>query len=254
MSGIPFRATLVIGGDFNACLEPHKSVSGSGVTPGPQTNELVQERSYLLDMLAKHRLTVLNRWGKKTPTYLRPSGNSQIDFVRIRQHAADKRSKQAGLRQEGLAARRSAGHVPVVCSIRPSWRPWIGGRPQAKQTARKAVSERDRPIQQLRDELKASCPGRQQGPKLPALKSVDHQVDSPWSLRQRIRQISGVNMLKMAFQAMRAEASAQKAHRELKRACRQRKRSTSSGTWVHRGSSQEGRQPGFLRFCSACFP
>ena len=31
-------------------------------------------------------------------------------------------------------------------------------------------------------------------------------------------------MLKMAFQAMRAEASAQKAHRALKRACRQRKR------------------------------
>ena len=70
---------------------------------------MVQERQMVMDILAKHRLTVLNSWGRKAVTYQHPSGNSQIDFLCIRQHSADKISRQAGPRQVDLALTDDAG-------------------------------------------------------------------------------------------------------------------------------------------------
>ena len=128
LSSLPFRAMLVLGGDFNTSLETRTSVAGGGLVQGPQANDLVQERQMVLEILAKHRLTALNSWGKKSPTYLHPSGNSQIDFLCIRQHSADKISRQTGPKQVGLAAWRSAGHVPLIGSLLASWRPWKGGK------------------------------------------------------------------------------------------------------------------------------
>ena len=225
VSGIPFRALLVIGGDFNASLEPRAAVAGSGVMQGSQSHEAAQERGHLLDMLARHRLVVLNSWGRKQRTYEHPTGSSQIDFIITRQSIADKRSKRAGPRQAGLAAWRSAGHVPIFCSVRASWRPWLAKTSTKTRTEERAVSERDMAVQRLRDELRANCPGRESRPRLPVMASVERQIEAHWRIQKRLQQAgNGVCMLRISFRAMKEAALARKAHRELKRACRQRKR------------------------------
>ena len=171
---------------------------------GPQTHDLTLERSHVLDTLAKHRLTVLNSWGKRSPTYLHPSGNSQIDFVCARQHLADKQGKMAGPRNEGLAAWRSAGHVPVVRSIKASWRPWVRSPDTAVPQMGLKINEKDMLVQKLREELRAHCPGRERGPKLPLLTPIDQHIDPHWRLRKKLRQLgNGVNMVRMAFEATR---------------------------------------------------
>ena len=151
LSGLPFRAMLILGGDFNTCLETRRSVAGSGLRPGPQSHDLVQERQHVMDIFPKHRLVVLNSWGKKTPTYLHPSGDSQIDFVCVRQHAADKISRQTGPRQEGLAAWRNAGHVPLVGSLKAAWRPWLCRSTASCPKTSRVLGAHDRPAQRLRE-------------------------------------------------------------------------------------------------------
>ena len=152
LSGLPFRAMLVLGGDFNASLETRASVAGSGLVQGSQASDLVQERQMVMEILTKHRLAVLNSWGKKSPTYMRPSGNSQIDFLCIRQRSADKVSRQTGPRQVGLAAWRSAGHLPLLGSLLASWRPWKGGKGIPRPKGQGQVSGGG-PVQQLRNEF-----------------------------------------------------------------------------------------------------
>ena len=95
LSSLPFRAMLVRG------LETRTKVVGSGLVRGSQAQDLVQERQMVMEILAKHRLTVLNSWGKKSVTYRHPSGNPQIDFLCIRQHSTDKISRQTGPRLGG---------------------------------------------------------------------------------------------------------------------------------------------------------
>ena len=56
---------VVLGGDFNASLETRASVAGSGLVQGSQASDLVQERQMVMEILTKHRLAVLNSWGKK---------------------------------------------------------------------------------------------------------------------------------------------------------------------------------------------
>ena len=255
-SGIPFRALLVIGGDFNASLEPRAAVVGSRVMQGAQTHEVVQERGWILDMLAKHRLTVLNSWGRREPTYEHPAGSSQIDFLITRQHVADRKGKQAGSKHEGLAAWRSAGQLPVLGSIKPSWRPWVGRMSQKPCTMRRALSDNDRQAQALRDEIKANCPGRERKLKLPVPANVDSQIEAHWKMQKRLRQIgNGVSILKLAFQAMRAAAIAQKVHKDLKRACRQRKRDQlPSGLQSIEEAAKNGDSKAFYGFARLVSP
>ena len=132
LSAVPHRGLITVAGDFNMILSPAPPVVGHGVKPGTSNKELDSERDTVMEILSRRRLTVLNRWGKKAATYKRPKGETQIDFVAVRQQHADRRSKQAKPIRTGLAAWRKAGHEAIFASVRAQWRPWLQ-KPQAKE-------------------------------------------------------------------------------------------------------------------------
>ncbi|OLP92700.1 LINE-1 retrotransposable element ORF2 protein [Symbiodinium microadriaticum] len=93
IGALPFRTSIILMGDFNMVMQPHPKVAGFGIHSGNSVLDLRQERAEVMEMLERHRLTVLNTWGRKTYTYKHPSGSSQIDYVVIRQQHADHVSK-----------------------------------------------------------------------------------------------------------------------------------------------------------------
>ncbi|CAE7370346.1 unnamed protein product, partial [Symbiodinium sp. CCMP2456] len=104
LSALPFRSAIVLMGDFNMVMQPHATVVGQGVHAGSQVHDLRQERSDVLEVLARHRQTALNTWGKKQYTYRHPSGSSQIDYVFVRQHQADQKAKECCVTKAPIAA------------------------------------------------------------------------------------------------------------------------------------------------------
>ena len=86
---------LLIGGDFNTSLAPHPPNVGHGVLKNAAA-DLEQERQLLNEFFCRHRLSVLNSWGRKQATYEHPTGNTQIDFLVVRQQVSDSCAKQAG--------------------------------------------------------------------------------------------------------------------------------------------------------------
>ena len=82
--GLPTRSMVALAGDFNLSLDTQLPVTGNGALPGNLGN--LRE---VMELLREARMTVVNTWRKAEPTYLRPTGNTQIDYVAIRQHVAD---------------------------------------------------------------------------------------------------------------------------------------------------------------------
>ena len=111
-------------GDFNLVLHPYGKVAGPGIHAGAQHLDQKQERAEVIQTLERHRLSVLNTWGKKQYTYKHPSGCSQIDYVAVRQPLADRQAKMCGAVRAPIAGWRSSGHEVLVASLRISWRPW----------------------------------------------------------------------------------------------------------------------------------
>ncbi|CAE7939773.1 Pol, partial [Symbiodinium necroappetens] len=110
IAALPFRTSIILMGDFNMVMQPHTKVAGFGIHSGNNVMDLRQERAEVMEMLERHRLTALNTWGRKTYTYKHPSGNSQIDYVVIRQQHADHGSKGCTTIQAPVAGWRTSGH------------------------------------------------------------------------------------------------------------------------------------------------
>ena len=73
--------------------------------------------------------------------------------------------------------------------------------------------------------MKEACEGRALRPQLPKLASVTDQIESRCRIQKKLGEAwNGVSVLKIAFRALRLHATAQQAHKLLKKACRQRKR------------------------------
>ena len=222
--GTPYRSMILLGGDFNTSLAPHPPNVGHGILQGSTAADLEQERLLLNEFFCRHRLSVLNSWGRQQATYERPTGNTQIDFLVVRQQVADSSAKQAGPVDSGLAAWRRAGHKLLGGNLRATWKPWKeASANRTTKQAKPAADPREKSIVALRALVKMRCPGREAAQRLPPLAGAQ-EVECHWKLRKMLKQVGGVLILKHAFRAMVLHAKEQRAHRELKKACRQRKR------------------------------
>ena len=178
IQGTPHRSMILLGGDFNASLLPHSPHVGHGVLAGSAGIDLEQERHALNELFCRHRLTVLNSWGRRQATYEHPTGNSQIDFLVVRQQVADGISKKAGPTSSGLAEWRKAGHRLVSGSLRAEWRPWkrMPGQ-QPRGPVLQKLDSREEPVVALRALVKARCPGRTMRPVLPPRDGVSLEIE-----------------------------------------------------------------------------
>ena len=222
---IPLRSMILLGGDFNTSLKPQPPNVGYGIIQGNAAADLEQERLFINDILAKHRLAVLNSWGRRQPTYVHPTGSTQIDFLVVRQQAADGVAKQSGPINSGLAGWRHSGHAVLTGKLRMHWKPWQEtSNSVSKQPAMTVKDPREKALVDLRQSVKQQCPGKAPRQRLPPLAGVTQEIECHWRLRKMLREIGGSATLKQAFSALLLNAKAQKAHRELKRACLRRKR------------------------------
>ena len=114
LRGLPIRSLLVLGGDFNLSLEVSSPVTGSGVLTAEGGREVREERAKVMEMLQEMQMTVLNTWSKPRPTYIHPTGSTQIDFIVVRRRNADKLSKLSRPVGLGLSAWRGCGHRPLT--------------------------------------------------------------------------------------------------------------------------------------------
>ena len=225
LRGLPVRSLVVLGGDFNLSMEVLGPVTGSGVIAGSSDREAREERAKVLDMLRELQMTLLNTWAKPLPTYLHPTGNTQIDFLAVRRRNADKESKMAQPIDLGLTGWRGCGHRPLVASLRSVWKPWkckvvrTGCRKEA------VPPDGEEEIVQLRRRIKAVCVGPPRRMRMPELRAVGEHVERHWEARRRLQDMpQGDLSLANVFHLMRAACRAQRLHRNLKRECRQRRR------------------------------
>ena len=216
---------ILLGGDFNTSLVPHPPNVGHGILQRGTAADLEQERLLLNEIFCRHRLSVLNSWGQKQATYEHPTGNTQIDFLVVRQQVADSSAKQAGPVDSGLAAWRRAGHKLLGGNLRVTWKFWKEATAnRTMKQAQPATDPREQSIVALRTLVKMRCPDREAAQRLPPPAGVAQEVERRWKLRKMLKQVGGVQFLKHAFRAMFLHAKAQRAHRELIKACRQRRR------------------------------
>ena len=222
--GLPIRSLVVLGGDFNLGLESFSPVTGSGVLAAAGGHVVQEERSRVLDMLKELQMTALNTWRKPRPTYMHPTGNTQIDFIVVRRRNADRISKLTQPVDLGLSAWRGCGHRPLVASLRSFWRPWRMRR--AFQPLEKPVippGEED--IIALRGRVKETCAGPPARFRTGVLRPLGTQVVKHWEARAVLRQASSkLGGVQSVFLLFRAACDAHRAHRELKKHCRARKR------------------------------
>ena len=216
----PLRSMLLLGGDFNMSLKPQPPCVGFGVIQGSVAADLEQERLLVNDILAKRRLAVLNSWSRRQPTYEHPTGSTQIDFLVVRQQVADGVAKQSGPITSGLAGWRHSGHSVLAGKLRMHWRPWQAIAPAAtKQTVLPLKDPRESALVKLRQSVKQQCSGRALRQRLLSLAGVTQEIECHWRLRQTLREIGGSATLRQVFNALLLNGKAQKARRELKRAC-----------------------------------
>ena len=80
---------------------------GYGVLPHTSQLDADQERLQLLEIFGKHRMTVLNTWGKRQTAYEHPERARRLTLVALQQ-VADSEVKKAR-----LAEWRSSGHLAL---------------------------------------------------------------------------------------------------------------------------------------------
>ena len=93
----PVRSELVIAGDLNITLRSQARVCGQGVPRRQYREAGKQDLEILMQILSKHKLCAANTWGKKAACYTNrhPGGNTQIDYVLVRQANADLIAKRS---------------------------------------------------------------------------------------------------------------------------------------------------------------
>ena len=70
LSSVPIRSDLVVAGDLNTAIRPEGRVSGGGILDRELTAEAKNDQELLMRCLSKHRLCVLNSWGKILGTHI----------------------------------------------------------------------------------------------------------------------------------------------------------------------------------------
>ena len=226
VSAIPFRSQLVLGGDFNCSLEAESKVVGHGVLPGSQVESARQDRSLFMDILVRGKLCALNTWSRKFATYEHPKGRSQIDFVMVRQHSADRVAKQTKPEKTILAGWRTSGHLPLQANLILSWKPWKRSRKSSALPAQRVPKLLgflgEQGIHGLYDDLRLQ-EQHSIRPRMPQLESSNRQVLSLWELKKRLRLCSPCT-LGGFFRAFGQVVVYCRAQRELRKSIRRNKR------------------------------
>ena len=124
IGALPFRTSIILMGDFNMVMQPHPKVAGFGIHSGNSVLDLRQERAEVMEMLERHRLTVLNTWGRKNLHVQAPFWQLSN---RLRRHSAAARrpcfqrlyyGQGAGGGMAYLGARNPTGqHTAVVAAM-----------------------------------------------------------------------------------------------------------------------------------------
>ena len=130
LQSLPRRNVLVILGDFNCALS--QTAGHSGPSHFQWQNRQVTgkqhvDQGHFLNIIRVHGLNVLNSWHPNLgPTYVKGDTCSRIDFVLVRQHYADRRSKAIKYLWEApFLSTVQNDHVPILCQIPKMWIPPI---------------------------------------------------------------------------------------------------------------------------------
>ena len=168
----------------------------------------------------------LDTWSRKLATYEHPKGRSQIDFVLVRQHSADRVAKQTKPEKTILAGWRTSGHLPLQANLILSWKPWKRSRKPNSLPAQKVPKLLgflgEQGIHGLYDDFMLQ-EQHSMRPRMPQLESSNRQVLSLWELKKRLRLCSPC-ILGGFFRAFRQVVVYCRAQRELRKSIRRSKR------------------------------
>ena len=227
LSSLPYRSHVVLGGDFNCSVDPQPKLVGHGVLAGPSTEAAKVDRRLFMDILQEQQLCILNTWSGRFATYQHPKGRSQIDFVAIRVPLADALAKSCQPTETLLAGWRSAGHKPLVASIRALWRPWHRSPAPTATVARhaaQALAFGSQPsLSQLHESLQSEQAPLVQRPRMPVRESSHALITGFWRLRRKVTQLRWADA-RGVFLAWRLSAQLLSKKREPDRHLRQTKR------------------------------
>ena len=226
LKSLPVRSSVFLAGDFNSGVNPSSPLAGPGVLPHSQQKLVVEERQWLTEMLRSHQLCALNTWGTRRATYQHPTGQSQIDFILVRCALADGESRRCGPWRVPLAGWRTAGHLPLLASVRVQWRPWLLKKPTRGGGAAAVYPDESVPLGRLRaDVLRCSEPAAAP-PARPGVEGLDGRIVQFWNARrqlQRHQQVKAASF-RQIFARLRLVLQLQKRHRELRARARANKR------------------------------
>ena len=118
ITSIPFRNTLLLGGDFNCVGTSDRRRFGPAMNQGQNPHA---DRMQLANIAQVHQLTALNAWGRRSRwfTFSNDPATSQKDFLFMRQVQLDGAARQAQPDHgfHVLRWRRGAHNHPVYASI-----------------------------------------------------------------------------------------------------------------------------------------
>ena len=114
------RSTVVVLGDFNAELVPSPGRVGQSLANTPRhVGPEAPSPHALTRALEEMELVALNTWCSRTPhTNFTSTGNSQIDFIWVREASADKVARKCQPTDPAIGSWRHMGHKQLVASIR----------------------------------------------------------------------------------------------------------------------------------------
>ncbi|CAE6911687.1 unnamed protein product [Symbiodinium sp. CCMP2592] len=236
LASLPARSHIVLAGDFNTAVVREPKVSGFGLLHKELGDKEAEDQQQLLQVLKRHRLSTLNTWGKKSQaaTYVHAKGESQIDFVCVRQSVADGQAKLTRPIKTTMAGWRTTGHLPLVGTVPFKWTPWTL-KPRRSEPTRGvstqkllSIQQSDAPpkISELRDAVQLAGGQRPEVPVRPEPTSVEVDVAACWRLRRKLNvqaSLLGYGFV-FVFRYFKTKLQYLKAHRLLKKALRARKR------------------------------
>ena len=114
------RSTVVVLGDFNAELVPSPGRVGQSLANTPRhVGPEAPSPHALTRALEEMELIALNTWCSRTPhTNFTSTGNSQIDFIWVREASADRVARQCRPADSAIGSWRYMGHKQLGASIR----------------------------------------------------------------------------------------------------------------------------------------
>ncbi|CAE7216578.1 unnamed protein product, partial [Symbiodinium necroappetens] len=241
LSALPARSQILLGGDLNSSVVTENKISGFGLIQKDLSEKEKVDRDHLMRIMQRHRLVLLNTWGKKNTaaTYMHAKGASQIDYVCARQAVADGIAKCTGPRTTEMAGWRKTGHKPIIGSIPHRWTPWQ--QPRRGSSNLNSVTKRREnlkglqvcednvipcSVRELRSAVQEAGGDAPQKVVMPELAPVEATVKDCWKLRRKmmlVQTMLGAGIF-FVFRFFKIRLQYQKAHRELKKALRARKR------------------------------